>query len=94
MQQLHIPRALVLVDSVGQGSWTTAMGTGDLVTHAPLDLHGHYGSEKKDTGYGLEALTTRRCTPFGMASQVRCLNLSDGRIQSWPNHGHIYASVY
>jgi D-alanyl-D-alanine carboxypeptidase len=42
MQQLHIPGAMVDVDIPGQGSWTTAMGTGDLATHAPLDLHGHY----------------------------------------------------
>lgn len=42
MHQLHIPGAIIYVDIPGQGSWTTAMGTGDLTTHAPLDLNDHY----------------------------------------------------
>jgi D-alanyl-D-alanine carboxypeptidase len=41
MQQLHIPGALIYVDDPGQGSWTTALGTSDLATHAPMNVNSH-----------------------------------------------------
>jgi CubicO group peptidase (beta-lactamase class C family) len=41
MQQLHIPGALIFVDLPGQGSWTTALGTSDLATHAPMNVNSH-----------------------------------------------------
>jgi D-alanyl-D-alanine carboxypeptidase len=41
MQQLHIPGALIYVDDPGQGSWTTALGTSDLTTHAPMNVNSY-----------------------------------------------------
>src|SRR5262249_9575248 len=41
MQQLHIPGALIYVDDPGQGSWTTALGTSDLATHAPMNVNSY-----------------------------------------------------
>src|SRR5437588_12814949 len=41
MQQLHIPGAIVYVNDPGQGSWTTALGTSDLATHAPMNVNSH-----------------------------------------------------
>src|SRR5262245_45291814 len=41
MQQLHIPGAIIYVDDPGQGSWTTALGTSDLATHAPMNVNNH-----------------------------------------------------
>jgi D-alanyl-D-alanine carboxypeptidase len=42
MQELHAPGAIVFVDVPEQGaSWTTALGTGDLSTGAPVPLDGY-----------------------------------------------------
>jgi D-alanyl-D-alanine carboxypeptidase len=41
MQQLRIPGAIIYVDDPGQGSWTTALGTSDLATHAPMNVNSH-----------------------------------------------------
>src|SRR6516162_2491686 len=41
MQQLHIPGALIYVDDPGQGSWTTALGTSNLATRAPMNVNSH-----------------------------------------------------
>jgi CubicO group peptidase (beta-lactamase class C family) len=38
MQQLRIPGAIVYVDDPGQGSWTTALGSGNLATRAPMQV--------------------------------------------------------
>ncbi len=36
MKQLRIPGAIIYVDDPGQGSWTTAMGIGNLATREPM----------------------------------------------------------
>ncbi len=41
MQQLHIPGASIFVDLPGQGSWTTALGTSDLATHASMNVNSY-----------------------------------------------------
>ena len=39
MQQLRIPGAIVYVDVPGQGSWTTALGMGNLATREPMQVN-------------------------------------------------------
>jgi D-alanyl-D-alanine carboxypeptidase len=41
MQQLRIPGAIIYVDDLGQGSWTTTLGTSDLATKAPMNVNSH-----------------------------------------------------
>lgn len=49
VNQLRIPGALVYVDVPGEGTWSTALGTGDLATGAPItpDDHFRIGSNTK-----------------------------------------------
>jgi D-alanyl-D-alanine carboxypeptidase len=39
MQQLRIPGAIVYVDDPGQGSWTTALGIGNLASRQPMQVN-------------------------------------------------------
>lgn len=41
MKQLQVPGAIVSINLPGQGSWTTAMGTSNLKTQAPLNVESH-----------------------------------------------------
>jgi D-alanyl-D-alanine carboxypeptidase len=41
MQQLRIPGAMVYVDDPGQGSWTTALGMGNLATREPMQVNNY-----------------------------------------------------
>jgi len=41
MQQLHVPGAIIYVDDPGQGSWTSTLGTSDLVTKAPMNVNSY-----------------------------------------------------
>jgi len=41
MKQLKIPGAIVSINLPGQGAWTTAMGTSNLATDAPLNSESH-----------------------------------------------------
>jgi D-alanyl-D-alanine carboxypeptidase len=49
MSQLRIPGAIIYIDVPGEGTWTTALGTGDLATGAPISLDDHFriGSNTK-----------------------------------------------
>src|SRR6516165_554799 len=38
MQQLRIPGVMVYVDDPGQGSWTTALGMGNLASRQPMQV--------------------------------------------------------
>ncbi|MFE0464144.1 serine hydrolase domain-containing protein [Kitasatospora sp. NPDC058965] len=42
MQRLRIPGAVVSVTTPGWGTWTTALGTGDLATGHPVDAGDHF----------------------------------------------------
>jgi D-alanyl-D-alanine carboxypeptidase len=39
MQQLRIPGAIVFVNDRGQCSWTTGLGSGNLATREPMQVH-------------------------------------------------------
>ena len=39
MQQFRIPGAMVYVDDPGQGSWTTALGMGNLASRQPMQVN-------------------------------------------------------
>jgi D-alanyl-D-alanine carboxypeptidase len=39
MQQLRIPGAIIYVDDPGQGSWTTALGSGNLASREPMQVN-------------------------------------------------------
>jgi D-alanyl-D-alanine carboxypeptidase len=41
MKQLSIPGAIIFVDDPGQGKWTTALGTRDLATNAPMQVNSY-----------------------------------------------------
>ena len=41
MQQLRIPGAIVYVDDPGQGSWTTALGMGNLATRELMQVNNY-----------------------------------------------------
>jgi D-alanyl-D-alanine carboxypeptidase len=41
MKQLRIPGAIIFVDDPGQGSWTTAMGLGNLASREPMQVHNY-----------------------------------------------------
>jgi D-alanyl-D-alanine carboxypeptidase len=41
MQQLRIPGAIIFVDDPGQGSWTTAMGIGNLASSEPMQVNNY-----------------------------------------------------
>ncbi|NMH94079.1 beta-lactamase family protein, partial [Pseudonocardia bannensis] len=41
LRDLRTPGAIVLVDVPGQGTWLTALGTGDLPTGAPMQVDDH-----------------------------------------------------
>jgi D-alanyl-D-alanine carboxypeptidase len=41
MQAMGVPGAIILADVPGQGSWTAALGTSDLATGAPMNLHSY-----------------------------------------------------
>ena len=41
MKLLHVPGAIFYVDLPGQGTWTAAMGTGDLASRVPMDVNSH-----------------------------------------------------
>ncbi len=42
MQQLRIPGAMVFVDDPVQGTWTTALGTGNLATGEPMQVTNYH----------------------------------------------------
>jgi len=41
MQQLRIPGAIVYVNDPGQGSWSTALGMGNLATREPMQVNNY-----------------------------------------------------
>lgn len=41
MKEQQTPGAIVFVDDPGQGSWTIALGTSNLATHAPMNVNSH-----------------------------------------------------
>ncbi len=49
MSELRVPGALIYVDVPGEGTWSTALGTDDLATNAPMKPEDHFrvGSNTK-----------------------------------------------
>lgn len=42
MKALRVPGAVIFVHDPGKGTWTAALGTGDLTTKAPISLDDHF----------------------------------------------------
>src|SRR5581483_3410126 len=53
MQEMHVPGAVIFVQSARTGSWTTSLGTSNVATHAPMNPNLHFRiGRSAETGTG------------------------------------------